>query len=141
MMNKFEIMGRLTADPELRSTGTGVSVTSFTLAVERNYKAPNGEKITDFLDFIAWRKTAEFICRNFKKGRMMITAGQVTTEVWTDSDEKKRKSVKFAVEEVYYADYKKDEATPTGNKYSPPNSAIPESFEEITGARDDDLPF
>ena len=95
MLNKVEIMGRLTSDPELRATTSGTFVTSFSIATESDYKNPQNEKVTDFFDVIAWRNTAEFISKHFTKGRMIIIAGRLKTETWDDtSTGKKRKSTK-----------------------------------------------
>ena len=110
MMNVVAVMGRLVRDPELRRTGNGTAVASFTIAVERDYKGENGEKETDFFDVVAWRGTAEFVSKYFSKGRMAAVQGRLQTRTWTDKDENKRKAVEIVAEAVYFGDSKKDEA-------------------------------
>lgn len=141
MLNRVEIMGRLTSDPELRATGSGTFVTSFSIATDSDYKNPQGEKVTDFFDVIAWRNTAEFISKHFTKGRMIVIAGRLKTETWDDtSTGKKRKSTKIVAESVYFGDSKKDDGAAPGATY-PPASSVPQGFTDITGVEDDDLPF
>ncbi len=141
MLNKVEIMGRLTSDPELRATPSGTFVTSFSIATESDYKNPQNEKVTDFFDVIAWRNTAEFISKHFTKGRMIIIAGRLKTETWDDtSTGKKRKSTKIVAESVYFGDSKKDDGTAPGATY-PPASSVPQGFTNMTDVEDDDLPF
>ena len=84
MLNHITIMGRLTRDPELRRTGSGIAVTSFTLAVDRDYKSNSGEKETDFIDCVAWRQTGEFVSKYFSKGRMAVASGKLQIREWTD---------------------------------------------------------
>lgn len=141
MLNRVEIMGRLTSDPELRATTSGTFVTSFSIATESDYKNPQGEKTTDFFDVIAWRNTAEFISKHFNKGRMIVVAGRLKTETWADtSTGKKRKSTKIVAESVYFGDSKRDDGSAPGATYSPASS-VPQGFTDITGVEDDDLPF
>lgn len=141
MLNKVEIMGRLTSDPELRATTSGTFVTSFSIATESDYKNPQNEKVTDFFDVIAWRNTAEFISKHFTKGRMIVIAGRLKTETWDDtSTGKKRKSTKIVAESVYFGDSKKDDGAATGATY-PPASSVPQGFTNMTDVEDDDLPF
>ena len=85
-LNRIVLMGRLTRDPELRRTQSGTSVTSFSLAVDRDFKGQNGEKETDFIDIVAWRGTAEFVCNYFTKGRMAVVEGRLQIRDWTDMD-------------------------------------------------------
>ena len=92
MLNKIIIMGRLTRDPELRRTGSGTAVTSFSLAVDRDFKSQSGEKETDFIDVVAWRSTAEFVSKYFTKGRMAVVEGRLQIRDWTDSAEAPRSS-------------------------------------------------
>ena len=87
MLNTITIMGRLTADPELRHTGNNIPVASFTLAVDRDYKdKASGEKQTDFIPVVAWRNSAEFAARYFAKGRMAVVSGSLQMRKWTDKD-------------------------------------------------------
>lgn len=109
MLNKIFIMGRLTRDPELRHTQSGTAVASFALAVDRDFKDKNtGERQTDFFDCVAWRSTAEFVSRNFAKGRMAVVVGSVQFRDWTDKEGNKRRSAEVVVESIYFADSKKD---------------------------------
>lgn len=136
MLNHATIMGRLTRDPELRRTGSGVAVTSFTVAVDRDY-ANNGERETDFLECVAWRGAGEFVVRNFKKGQMIVVSGRNQERKWTDKDGNKRRTVEIVADNIYFGDTKKGEPA-----YSPP--AAPEApaqdYETLDG-EDAQLPF
>lgn len=140
MLNKIFIMGRLCADPELRHTQSGTAVATFRLAVDRDFKDKDtGERKADFIGVVAWRSTAEFIARNFSKGRMIVVSGSLQMRDWTDKDGNKRTTAEVVAESVYFADSKR-ETQPEGN--APESSLLPSSggFEEIS---DDDgnLPF
>lgn len=108
MLNKIVVMGRLTKDPELRRTQSGLSVTGFTVACDRDFKSENGEKATDFIDCVAWRNTAEFVCKYFAKGRMAIVEGRLQLRDWTDNNGNKRRSAEIVADNVYFGDSKKD---------------------------------
>ena len=108
MLNNVIIMGRLTRDPELRRTQSGTAVTSFTMAVDRDFKSQSGEKETDFIDVVAWRQTAEFVSRFFTKGRMAVVEGRLQMRDWTDKDGNKRTSAEVVAENVYFGDSKRD---------------------------------
>ena len=95
MLNVAVVMGRLTADPELRHTASGLSVTSFTLAVDRNYSKAGTERQTDWIDVVAWRQTAEFVCKYFTKGQMMAVNGTIQTRSYEDKNGNKRKAVEI----------------------------------------------
>ena len=110
MLNKIFIMGRLTRDPELRRTQSGTPVTSFSLAVDRDFKSQSGEKETDFIDVVAWRQTAEFVARYFTKGRMAIVEGRLQIRDWQDRDGNKRRSAEVVADNVYFGDSKRDNA-------------------------------
>lgn len=110
MLNKIVIQGRLCSTPELRRTQSGTAVTSFTLAVDRDFKGQNGEKETDFIDIVAWRNTAEFLCSYFSKGRMAVAEGRLQIRDWTDKDGGKRRSAEIVAERVYFADSKREVA-------------------------------
>ena len=131
MLNKIFIMGRLTRDPELRRTQGGNAVTSFALAVDRDFKSADGTKETDFIDVVAWRNTAEFAAKYFTKGRMAVVEGRLQMRDWTDKEGNKRRSAEVVADNIYFGDSKREDA-PAGN--STP------TFEEI---EDDggDLPF
>lgn len=102
MLNNIILQGRLTRDPEMQATATGISRATFALACERDYKITNGDTSTDFFDVIAWRGTAEFIMRNFHKGKMIIVNGRLQTNQWTAQDGSKRKAVQIVAENVYF---------------------------------------
>jgi single-strand DNA-binding protein len=108
-LNHIFIMGRLTRDPELRKTGSGVSVASFTIAVDRDF-AKDGEKKTDFIDCVAWRQTGEFISKYFTKGRMIVVDGHLEIREWTDKEGNKRRNAEVIVDHAYFADSKKDDS-------------------------------
>lgn len=148
MLNKIIVMGRLTRDPELRRTGSGTAVTSFTLAVDRDFKDQNGDKETDFIDVVAWRNTAEFVSKYFAKGRMAVVEGRLQIRDWTDKDDGKRRSAEIIAENVYFGDSKREaQNTQADNMASlagrmsgfaePPNK---QGFAEI-GEEDGELPF
>ena len=109
MLNHVTMMGRLTADPELRHTQSGIPVTSFRIAVDRNYADQEGEVKTDFFDVTAWRGTAEIVCKYFTKGRMIAIDGRLETQSWVDRDNNNRVSVGIVAESVYFADSKREE--------------------------------
>ena len=139
MLNVCTIMGRLTRDPELRRTGSGVAVTSFTLAVDRDFAPKDGgERETDFIDCVAWRGTGEFVSKYFKKGSMAIASGKLQIRNWTDKDGNKRRTAEIIAENVYFGDSKKSDSY-TGES-SEPTSAPVQDFAPI---EDDDaqLPF
>ena len=121
MLNHIIIMGRLTRDPELRRTGSGVAVASFTLAVDRDFgKNDNGERETDFIDCVAWRQTGEFVSKYFTKGRMAVVSGRLQIRGWTDKDGNKRRSAEVVADNVYFGDSKRDSegsGSYAGNSY------------------------
>ena len=108
MLNNVIIMGRLTRDPELRRTQSGLAVTSFSLAVDRDFKSQSGEKETDFIDVVAWRSTAEFVAKYFTKGRMAVVEGRLQIRDWTDKDGNKRRNAEVLADNIYFGDAKKD---------------------------------
>ena len=107
MLNHIVLMGRLTRDPELRRTGSGVAVASFTLAVDRDYAAQGAEKETDFVDIVAWRNTAEFVSKYFAKGRMAVVTGRLQIRNWQDKEGNKRRSAEVVADNVYFGDSKR----------------------------------
>lgn len=116
MLNKISIMGRLVADPTQRRTGSGIAVTSFTLAVDRDFgKNENGEKEVDFIDVVAWRSTAEFAAKYLSKGRMAVVSGRLQIRNYTDRDGNKRKAAEVVADNVYFADSKRDDSNSGGN--------------------------
>ena len=151
MLNQIVIMGRLTRDPELRRTGSGIAVTSFTLAVDRDFGPKDGgEKETDFIDCVAWRQTGEFVSKYFTKGRMAVVTGRLQIRGWTDKDGNKRRTAEVIADSVYFGDSKKESDSGSsygGNYYNAPGYNAPgyagpphNDFAEI---EDDDaqLPF
>ena len=148
MLNKIILMGRLTRDPELRRTGTGTAVTSFSLAVDRDFKSQSGEKETDFIDIVAWRNTAEFVSKYFTKGRMAVVEGRLQIRDWTDKDGGKRRSAEVVADNVYFGDSKRDGGDSSGYSAAPAyKNAAPSNFNaggsdfaEI-GEDDGELPF
>jgi len=117
MLNHIVLMGRLTRDPELRRTQSGVAVASFSLAVERDFKAENGERETDFIDIVAWRSTAEFVSRYFNKGRMAVVSGRLQIRSYTDREGIKRKASEVVADNVYFGDSKRDGNSETAPAY------------------------
>ncbi|MEG0913382.1 MAG: single-stranded DNA-binding protein [Oscillospiraceae bacterium] len=152
MLNQVALMGRLTADPELRHTPSNISVTTFTLAVNRSYVKQGAERQTDFIDVVAWRNTADFICRYFKKGQMMAVEGSIQTRTYTDKEGKNRKAFEVLANNVYFTESKNPGASPSasGGGYEthldpPPMPEVGfsagdnDDFAVISD--DDDLPF
>lgn len=124
MLNHITIMGRLTRDPELRRTGSGIAVASFTLAVDRDF--PNketGEKETDFVDCVCWRQTGEFVSKYFTKGRMAVVSGRLQIRKWRNDQGENRYSTEVVAENVYFGDSKRD--GDSANSYSPAPSYTP----------------
>ena len=122
MLNPLPIMGRLTRDPELRRTGTGIAVASFTVAVDRDFGGRDGgEKETDFIDCVAWRQTGEFVSKYFTKGRMIVVSGRLQIRSWTDKEGNKRRSAEVVADNCYFGDSKRDSDSGSaygGNTYS-----------------------
>ena len=109
MLNHITIMGRLTRDPELRRTGSGIAVASFSLAVDRDFSPRDGgERETDFIDCVAWRQTGEFVSKYFTKGRMAVVSGRLQIRGWTDKDGNKRRTAEVVADNVYFGDSKRD---------------------------------
>lgn len=145
MLNHITIMGRLTRDPELRRTASGIAVASFSLAVDRDFtNRESGEKETDFIDCVAWRQTGEFVSKYFTKGRMAVVSGRLQIRSWTDNDGNKRRSAEVVADNVYFGDSKREAGTtssPTpAPEYTPPIIPSPQDFALLD---DDDasLPF
>ena len=145
MLNNAVIMGRLVANPELGTTGSGISVTSFTVAVDRRFVRQGEERQADFIDIIAWRQTAEFISKYFRKGSMIAVQGSIQTRMYEDKNGNKRKAVEIVADNASFCGSKAESGS---SGFSAP-SAMPAApsfatgsegdFEEIAG--DDDLPF
>ena len=150
MLNHIIIMGRLTRDPELRRTGSGTAVASFTLAVDRDFSPKDGgERETDFIDCVAWRQTGEFVSKYFTKGRMIVVSGRLQIRSWTDKDGNKRRTAEVVADNVYFGEAKRNAEggnafgaapAPSFGGYSAPASAPASDFAMLD---DDDaqLPF
>lgn len=151
MLNHIAIMGRLTRDPELRHTQSGTPVASFSLAVDRDFKnKETGERVTDFIDCVAWRSTGEFVSKYLAKGRMAVVEGRLQLRDWTDKEGNKRRSAEILANNVYFADSKPKDEKGSGGKGKPkadddfdlPDDFQPsgDSFAELEDD-DGDLPF
>ena len=139
MLNSVCLMGRLTADPELKTTPSQVPVCSFRLAVDRTYQAKGQEKQTDFINIVSWRQTAEFVSRYFRKGQLMAVQGSIQTNSYTDRDGNKRTSFDVVADYVFFAEKKAESASPGQAQEVGHPQGSPGGFEDITG--DDSLPF
>lgn len=135
MLNKIIVMGRLTRDPELRRTQSGLAVTSFSIACDRDFKSQSGEKETDFIDVVAWRNTAEFVSKYFSKGRMAVVEGRLQIRAWTDQNGNKRRSAEVVADNVYFGDSKRENAgdngygtAPYGGGYQPSYGSAPGGY-------------
>ena len=122
-------MGRFTRDPELRRTGSGTAVTSFSLACDRDFKSQSGEKETDFIEVVAWKNTAEFVSKYFSKGRMAVVEGRLQIRDWTDKAGNKRTTAEVVADNVYFADSKRSES----------NDNQKENFNALSGRLSDDF--
>ena len=144
MLNHIVIMGRLTRDPELRRTGTGIAVASFTVAVDRDFGGRDGgERETDFIDCVAWRQTGEFVSRYFTKGRLAVVEGRLQMRDWTDKNGNKRTSAEVLADNVYFGDAKEkgDSAQDYAYKATPNEvKQMEDSFAELADD-DGELPF
>ena len=141
MLNHITIMGRLVRDPELRRTGSGIAVASFTVAVDRDFGGRDGgEKETDFIDCVAWRQTGEFVSKYFSKGRMIVVSGRLQIRSWTDKDGNKRRTAEVVADNCYFGDSKPADDSKNASNYHPPVSAAGNDYPELTGD-DEKLPF
>lgn len=164
MLNHITIMGRLTRDPELRRTGSGIAVASFTVAVDRDFGGRDGgEKETDFIDCVAWRQTGEFVSKYFTKGRMIVVSGRLQIRSWTDKEGNKRRTAEIVADNCYFGDSKRDNdsgssyggstyggnsyanaySAPAGNNYgyTAPAASAPASDFAMLDDDDAQLPF
>ncbi|MDR3179154.1 MAG: single-stranded DNA-binding protein [Oscillospiraceae bacterium] len=154
MLNSSILMGRLTSNPELRHTSNDIAVTSFTLAVDRPYSSQGGEKITDFIDIVAWRKTAEFVCKYFFKGQLVAVEGSLQTRMYQDREGIKRKVFEIVASSVHFAEPKRNVTIDENNIQQNTNESLvtqsvesenlysngdTKDFQEIP--IDDNLPF
>lgn len=137
--NKVILIGHLTADPELKQTQSGVSVTSFSIGVNRRFKSENGQQDCDFITVVAWRNTAEFITRYFRKGQPILICGQLQTRTWTDNQGNKRNAVEVVADEAtFVAPQENTSNSAPVNPYNR-NEYQQAQYEEIPS--DESLPF
>ena len=164
MLNHIIIMGRLTRDPELRRTGSGIAVASFSVAVDRDFGGRDGgERETDFIDCVAWRQTGEFVSKYFTKGRMIVVSGRLQIRSWTDKEGNKRRTAEIVADNCYFGDSKRDNdsgssyggstyggnsygnaySAPAGNNYgyAAPAASAPASDFAMLDDDDAQLPF
>ncbi|MBQ2785060.1 MAG: single-stranded DNA-binding protein [Oscillospiraceae bacterium] len=148
MLNHITIMGRLTRDPELRRTGSGIAVASFTVAVDRDFgNREGGERETDFIDCVAWRQTGEFVSKYFTKGSMAVVSGRLQIRNWTDKEGNKRRTAEVVADNVYFGESKRQSeggsyaapAAPAFGGYSAPSA--PASDFAMLDDDDAQLPF
>lgn len=142
-MNKVILMGRLTADPQLKQTANGIQLCNFSIAVNRRF-AKEGQQLADFINCTSWRQTAEFICKYFKKGNMIAAVGNIQTRCWEDENKNKQYATNVVVEEVYFTGSK---AEAQGNQQSSELHSAEPNFDDFGDMElsdmgtDDDLPF
>lgn len=151
MLNVIAVMGRLVADPELRKTNSGISTTTFTIACDRSYVKPGTERQTDFLDIVAWRGTAEFAAKYFRKGQLVAVNGSLQTRTYEDKEGKKRKVFEIVADNLHFAESKGSGGGGAQQGYSQPPARMaeaepvsysagePEDFSVIDDS--EDLPF
>lgn len=148
-LNRAVLMGRLTADPELKTTQNDISVTSFAIAVDRKYQPQGEERKADFIDVVAWRNNAEFICKYFGKGSMIAVEGEIQTRTYEDKNGNKRKAVEVVVDSVSFCGSKSESNSGNIAPIDPENDPLPQFMDNVDAmfngagndAEDDDLPF
>jgi single-strand DNA-binding protein len=144
MLNHVCLQGRICNDIELRRTGSGVAVASFTLAVDRDFKNAGGEKETDFFDIVCWRNTAEFVQKYFGKGNLTVVSGRLQGRSWEDSEGKKRKAVEVVADSVYFCERKKESTENAANPHIRAENFVAKNFPAENFAidfGDEQLPF
>ncbi len=148
MLNVVVLTGRLTADPELRHTPNDIAVTSFTIAVNRRFARSGEERQTDFIDIVAWRNTAEFVCKYFKKGQLIAVEGSIQTRTYQDKEGNKRKAFEIVANNLQFVESKKESNSEfSESETSPKNNSDTASYSSgdnsdfQTIESDDDLPF
>ncbi len=141
MLNVIAVMGRLVADPELRQTPNGISTTTFAIACERNFVKAGTERQTDFLDIVAWRSSAEFACKYFRKGQLIAVNGSLQTRTYEDKEGRKRKVYEIVADNLHFAD-SKGSGGGQGAVAAPaaaPARAIPQEHEAYSAGSPDDF--
>lgn len=139
MLNKVVLMGRITAEPELKTTNSGVSVVSFNIAVDRNYCKQSEERETDFINIVAWRNTAEFICKYFAKGQLIVLEGSLQTRTYQDRDGNNRTVTEVVADNVFFTGDKREKNNTQATPEPQPANYEQNDFEELPD--NDDLPF
>lgn len=141
MLNRITAMGRLTRDPELRKTNSGLSCANFSLAVERDIAdSQTGKRETDFIDCVAWRATADFVSKYFQKGSMAVVSGRLQIRTWQDKNGNNRRTAEIVTDNIYFGSSKKDSQGSAASDYSPPVSDPMAEYPELTG-EDEGFPF
>ena len=140
MFNLVVLTGRLTADPELKTTPNGISVTSFSIAVDRRYRSGE-ERQTDFINIVAWRQSAEFITKYFKKGSLIGIEGSIQTRRYQDKNGNNRTAFEVVANNVQFVESKRDGAAPVAGEPASFSNADVNDFADLGDATDDDLPF
>ena len=142
MLNHIVTMGRLTADPIRRVTASGIPVTSFSIACDRDFKNADGEKVTDFIDIVAWRNTAEFVSKYFTKGRMAVVDGRLQLRDWIDREGNKRRSAEIVANSVNFGDSKpKEQGQAAPGNYAPTGAFAGGDYSAAGTPDDFDEPF
>lgn len=146
MLNQIVIMGRLARDPELRYTKSDTPVASFTVAVDRDYKAQDGSREADFIDCTAWRQGAEFVQKNFSKGQMIVVTGSLQSRKWEDRDGNKRTAWEILVDHTYFGEPKRTEERYSAGSYGPrsygnPNVSVDPGMHEMAPGTGEGNPF
>lgn len=144
MLNTVCLQGRLTADPDLRTTQSGTNVVSFTLACEDDYKPQGGERTVQFVDCTAWKSTAEFVSKWFVKGQMAVVSGRLQFREWEDKHGQKRRNAEVLVSNVYFCEKKNAESAPVNTPHSSVSVTTPtvNTSQPVVDAGDDwDMPF
>ncbi|MEE0266260.1 MAG: single-stranded DNA-binding protein [Acutalibacteraceae bacterium] len=139
MLNRVVLMGRLTAEPELKTTSSGVSVTSFNIAVDRNYCKQGEDKQSDFISVVAWRNTAEFICKYFAKGQLIALEGSLQTRAYQDRGGNNRYVTEVVADNVFFTGDKREKNNTQPSPAPQPMAYEQNDFEELPDS--DDLPF
>lgn len=141
MLNHITLMGRMVRDPEIRKTGSGISVVSFTIACDRDFSSKDStEKEADFIDCTAWRNTADFVSKYFTKGRMIVVDGRLQIRKWKDKDGNNRYSAEVVADSCYFGDSKRDSDCNASTAAGGGNTVQPQGFAPIT-EDDVQLPF
>lgn len=138
-LNKVILIGRLTGDPELRHTGTNIPVTSFSIAINRRFVKQGEQSVADFINIVAWRTTAEFVAKYFRKGQAILITGSIQTRNYEDKEGKKRVAFEVVADEVQFAEPKRDGTSSGGSDLSFSNVGSNDDFQQL--ANDDELPF